>query len=106
MGTPSTVYRYVDQHGRHLFSVVRHVPKRFELLGPDKRTITQFPQSTALYRLPELLAAAPDELVYVCEGEKDVDRLRSLDLVATRTPVDAVSDGRTGTPTTFATEVW
>ncbi|MFO0805502.1 MAG: hypothetical protein U0791_20550 [Gemmataceae bacterium] len=86
MGTPSTVYRYLDWDGRHLFSVVRHSPKRFELLGPDKRTITQFPQATVLYRLPELRAAAPDELIFVCEGEKDVDRLRSLDLVATTNP--------------------
>jgi len=86
MGSPFTVYRYLDRDDRHLFSVVRHVPKRFELLGPDKRTIHQFPESTVLYRLPELMADDPAELVFVCEGEKDVDRLRSLDLVATTNP--------------------
>jgi DNA primase len=36
-----------------------------------------------LYRLPELLAADSAEPVYVTEGEKDVERLRALGLVAT-----------------------
>ena len=38
-----------------------------------------------LYRLPELLAADPAEPVFLVEGEKDVDRLRSLGLTATTT---------------------
>lgn len=38
-----------------------------------------------LYRLPELLAAHPDEPIYVVEGEKDADRLAALGLVATTT---------------------
>jgi hypothetical protein len=86
MDESSTVYRYLDHRKRHLFSVVRHIPKRFELLGPDKRTIHQFPETTVLYRLPELLASASNEMVFVCEGEKDVERLRSLVLVATTNP--------------------
>ena len=53
MGTPSTVYRYLDWDGRHLFSVVRHSPKRFELLGPDKRTITRSPPGVRRFRLRE-----------------------------------------------------
>jgi hypothetical protein len=39
-----------------------------------------------LYRLPELLAADPTEPVYVVEGEKDVDALVALGLVATTNP--------------------
>jgi hypothetical protein len=35
------------------------------------------------YRLPELIAADPAEPVFVPEGEKDVERLRALGLVAT-----------------------
>ena len=35
------------------------------------------------YRLPELLEAPRDEIVFATEGEKDADRLRSLGLVAT-----------------------
>jgi putative DNA primase/helicase len=41
------------------------------------------------YRLPELLAAPPDQTVFVPEGEKDVDALRALGLVATCNPMGA-----------------
>ena len=36
-----------------------------------------------LYQLPELIAAPIGQPVFVCEGEKDVERLRSLGLIAT-----------------------
>ena len=39
-----------------------------------------------LYQLPHLLASDPGALVYVSEGEKDTNRLRSLGLVATCNP--------------------
>ena len=42
-----------------------------------------------LYRLPELLAdlaARPDDPVFVCEGEKDVESARSNGLIATTSP--------------------
>lgn len=42
-----------------------------------------------LYRLPELLAADPALPVYICEGEKDVDRLVALGQVATSSPEGA-----------------
>ena len=35
------------------------------------------------YRLPELLAADLEQPVYICEGEKDVDRLMAEGLLAT-----------------------
>jgi hypothetical protein len=35
------------------------------------------------YRLPELLAADTAKPIYIVEGEKDADRLASLDLIAT-----------------------
>ena len=38
------------------------------------------------YRLPELLNAAPDTTVFVCEGEKDCDALHALGLIATTNP--------------------
>ena len=40
-----------------------------------------------LYRLPELMAANSSATVFVCEGEKDVDLLRELGLVATTNPL-------------------
>jgi hypothetical protein len=39
-----------------------------------------------LYRLPELLAADPADTVFFVEGEKDVETLRALGLVATTNP--------------------
>ena len=41
------------------------------------------PGPKILYRLPELLAAASDTTVYLCEGEKDSDIVGRLGLVAT-----------------------
>ena len=38
------------------------------------------------YRLPELIAADPAELVFLCEGEKDADRLSAAGLIATTNP--------------------
>ena len=38
------------------------------------------------YRLPELLAAPNDTPVFICEGEKDANRLAGLGLVATSGP--------------------
>ena len=36
-----------------------------------------------IYRLPELLAAPADAIVFIAEGEKDVERLTSLGLIST-----------------------
>jgi hypothetical protein len=38
------------------------------------------------YFLPDLIAAAPEVPVYVCEGEKDVESIIDLGLVATCNP--------------------
>jgi hypothetical protein len=51
-------------------------------------------RAPVLYRLPELLAAMearPDDPVFVCEGEKDVDTLSALGLIATTNPNGATS---------------
>jgi hypothetical protein len=42
-----------------------------------------------LYRLPQLLAADPNALVYITEGESDADALAALGLVATTNPMGA-----------------
>lgn len=47
-----------------------------------------------IYRLPELIAdkdARPDDPIFLCEGEKDVDRLRSVGLIATTNANGALS---------------
>lgn len=76
------VYPYLDEKGVHLYDVLRIAPKTFRPRRPDgKRTMDGVRR--VLYRLPELLAADASETVFVVEGEKDVDNLRRLGLVAT-----------------------
>lgn len=78
-------YDYRDESGTLLFQVQRFEPKKFVQRKPDGdgwiykvKGVRQVP-----YRLPELLASPPNKSVYVVEGEKDVDRLATLGLVAT-----------------------
>jgi len=88
----STSYVYEDETGRPAFRMVRTMRatgKSFhaEHLN-DSGGWTKGMNGTAplLYRLPELLAAHPDELVYIVEGEKDADNLAALGMVATTNP--------------------
>lgn len=80
-----TTYAYKDAKGRLLFEVVRFEPKDFRQRKPDGKggwiwsvkDVRQVP-----YHLPQLLAADPNQPVFIVEGEKDVLRLESLGLVA------------------------
>ena len=90
-GIETAVYSYRDENGKELFQVVRYEPKTFRQRRPDGRggyTWTLDGVRRVLYRLPELineLRAKPagERLVYVVEGEKDVEALRALGLSAT-----------------------
>jgi AAA domain len=78
-------YRYADASGVLLYEVQRHEPKDFRQRRPDGRggwIHALGGVSRVLYRLPELLKY-PDATVFVCEGEKDVDRLASENHCAT-----------------------
>jgi hypothetical protein len=78
-------YGYHDENGVLLFQCVRYEPKDFRQRAP-KGSDWEWKLNgvrRVLYRLPELLKAGPSELVFIVEGEKDVDRLRSIGLVAT-----------------------
>jgi len=82
-------YDYRDKNGRSLYQVVRLEPKGFLQRRPAPGGGWEYNLNgvrRVLYRLPELLAADPGETVFVVEGEKDVDRLYSLGLVATTNP--------------------
>jgi len=80
-------YRYCDANGNLLFQVVRYEPKDFRQRRPkpngqegwewNLNGVAQVP-----YRLPELLQNT-HKPVYVCEGEKDCDRLAALGLTTT-----------------------
>src|SRR5262249_4605553 len=85
------VYDYRGLDGQVLHQTVRRFPKRFSQRRPAPSAPDGFAWNlrgvqTVLYCWPELAAADPDEWVFVAEGEKDVDRLRALGLVATCNP--------------------
>jgi len=87
--TIASTYDYRDATGKLLFQVVRYMPKAFRQRRPDGNggwiwKLERTPR--VLYRLPELLAANPDDWVIVAEGEKDVNRLGSVGLIATCNP--------------------
>lgn len=84
LGRPVAIYDYKDELGRLLFQVCRYDGRKFRQRQPDGtwslKGIDRVP-----YRLPELLAE-PDRIVFIPEGEKDVDRLRELGLIASCNP--------------------
>lgn len=79
-------YDYVDESGVLLYQKIRYIPKEFQQRRPagdggwswklgDCRRV--------LYRLPEVRKSITDgAMLWVCEGEKDADRLHHLGLVA------------------------
>lgn len=79
-------YDYTDEDGNLIFQVVRYEPKTFVQRRKDRgrwvyqvRGVRQVP-----YRLPELVEAiASERTVYIAEGEKDVENLSKLGIVAT-----------------------
>ena len=84
--TIAAIYEYRTHSGRLAFAKLRYEPKGFAYRDKDGRLGLGGRLPKLLYRLPELLAADPSQTVYVAEGEKDVERLRSLGLVATCNP--------------------
>jgi len=77
-------YDYFDEAGVLLYQVQRLDPKSFRQRTPTKNgwSYKLGDVRRVLYRLPELLAA-PTRPVCLVEGEKDVDNLRRIGLLAT-----------------------
>lgn len=83
-----TIYPYYDEEGQLLYEVVRLEPGKngkkkdfFQRLpGIEKKGIGNVRR--VLYNLPALVERKDDTL-YIVEGEKDVERLRSLGFLAT-----------------------
>jgi putative DNA primase/helicase len=99
-------YDYPDESGKLLFQVVRFEPKDFKQRRPDGAGGWVWNTKgvrRVLYRLPELLAAPLETCVYIPEGEKDVDNLTKLGLVATCNPGGATKQkpGASKWPTSF-----
>jgi predicted P-loop ATPase len=81
-------YSYRDLDGREAFQKIRYEPKDFRQRWPDGHGgwLWKRPGNAPhfLYRLPELKAAISEgRTVFICEGEKDTDRVASLGLAAT-----------------------
>lgn len=79
-------YDYKDESGAVLYQACRYSPKGFKQRATNPSggwTWSMEGVRRVLYRLPELLAADPSATIFVAEGEKDVDALIKLGLVAT-----------------------
>ncbi len=80
-------YDYRDAAGNLLYQVCRMEPKDFRQRAPQADGTGWTWKTKGLrkvpYRLPELLTADPAGLVFIVEGEKDIDRLAGLGLVGT-----------------------
>jgi RecA-family ATPase len=84
-GTVITDYVYRLANGDPYLKVDRTSAKKFPQYHREgDRWVKGPPAGPKIpYRLPELLAAAPEAPVFVCEGEKDANHVQMLGLVAT-----------------------
>lgn len=111
-GIVVATYDYVDESGDLLYQVVRMAPKDFrqrrrfdgawawgitagwytqgrdgdwsKQKGTPSAADRQLPDvRRVLYHLPQILAAPADTIVFIVEGEKDVDNLAKIGIVAT-----------------------
>lgn len=87
-GKPSQEWPYHDRNGMAIGYVVRWDTDSGKVIRPICREgklwrIGSFPEPRPLYRLSEIIKA---RRVFVCEGEKAADALRSIGLVATTSP--------------------
>src|SRR5438132_964888 len=83
------VYSYRDLNGHVLYQVLRLPGKQFRQRRPDPVNVGRWLWDTknvalVLYHLPEVKQAVTlHQPIYIVEGEKDVETLRAMGLVAT-----------------------
>lgn len=87
-------YDYRDESGALVYQVVRFEPKQFRQRRPDPENPERWLWNLegvrrVLYHLDRVLEAPPEQTIYIVEGEKDVEALESLGLVATCNPQGA-----------------
>jgi putative DNA primase/helicase len=88
-------YRYENENRELLYEVMRMEPKGFRQRCPDGQGSWKYKLDgvrRVLYRLPELreaIAADPSVRIVIAEGEKDVNTLVALGIVATCSPQGA-----------------
>ncbi|HEU5275121.1 MAG TPA: AAA family ATPase [Xanthobacteraceae bacterium] len=94
LGSIVAEYDYHDENGALVYQVVRYEPKAFRQRRPDPEGGGRWIWSLkgtrrVLYYLDRVIEADPERVVYVVEGEKDVEALEELGLVATCNPQGA-----------------
>lgn len=82
------IYNYHAPDGRYLYSKVRFEGKEIRYVTIDQKTDSyqycKQRNQACLYRLPELIRAVQNGyVIYIVEGEKDVETLRNLGYTAT-----------------------
>jgi putative DNA primase/helicase len=84
LGPIVATYDYTDLDGTVIYQVTRHDPKDFRQRRPDGNDgwIWSLGDKRVIYRWPEI-AKYPDATVFVCEGEKDANRVAALGHCAT-----------------------
>ena len=84
LGKIVTTYGYTDLDGTLLYQVTRHEPKDFRQRRPDGNGgwIHKLGDKRVIYRWPEI-AKYTDGTVFICEGEKDAERVAALGHCAT-----------------------
>ncbi len=86
-------YDYRDERGELLFQTVRFDPKDFRQRRPNGAGDWIWDLDgvrRVLYRTPEISSsAASGDVVYVVEGQKDVETLRGEGMIATCNPMGA-----------------
>lgn len=93
LGEVIATYPYHDANGTLLFEVVRFKPKTFRQRRPDGAGGWIWDLKgikRVLYRLPEVVkAVGQGSDIFLVEGEKDVEALRGMGLIATTNPMGA-----------------
>jgi len=81
------IYDYTDEEGNLSYQVIRNKGKKFFQRRPDGQGGWIYNLSgvrKVLYNLPEITSESRrNEIIFIVEGEKDVDNLASLGLLAT-----------------------
>jgi DNA polymerase bacteriophage-type len=84
-GRDTAEYIYRDANSSPYLRVVRTSAKQFpQYHWENNRWLKGKPAGPKIpYRLPEFLAVGPTTPIFICEGEKDADRVASLGLITT-----------------------
>ena len=91
-------YDYTDKNGKPLYQVRRYSDKSFSQHKTDGHSGWMnklYDARKVLYQLPQLANASSESFIYICEGEKDVDRLIGEGLFATTNSGGASNWGKT-----------